>query len=162
MKSIKIRRAAKDDAETLLNLIDELATYEKQPKLAPDIRARLIRDGFDEPRRFTALLAEVEGKVVGYALFFETYSSYLARPTLYLEDIFIKPEARGYGAGLALFKACVQEAIDRGCGRMEWSMLDWNKPAIEFYKKISARQLQDRIMYRLTEEELKSFIRSIG
>lgn len=162
MDSIKIRRAEKDDAEVLLNLIDELATYEQQPKLAPDIRARLIRDGFDEPLRFTTLLAEADDEVVGYALFFETYSSYLAKPTLYLEDIFIKPEARGKGAGLALFKMCVQEAIKRECGRMEWSVLDWNKPAIEFYEKISARHLNDRRVYRMTDDELNSFIQPTG
>lgn len=158
MTSITIRAATKHDGETLLSLIDALAAYEKQPTLEPEARARLLRDGFEEPRRFVALLAEVDGMAVGYALFFETYSSYLAQPTLYLEDILVLSSFRGRGIGTALFKACVTEAIHRGCGRMEWSVLDWNKTAIDFYRRVGAQRLDDRRLYRLTASEMKAFV----
>ncbi len=156
MNSLHIRTATRQDAEAVFALIDALATYEKQQKLDAATRARLIRDGFDEPRRFMIFLAELDGEAVGYALFFKTYSSYQARPTLYLEDLFVWPAARGRGIGKALFNACVAEAIQRGCGRMEWTVLDWNKPAIAFYQKIGARQLTGRLYYRLTSNQLET------
>lgn len=158
MNSLHIRTATRQDAEAVFALIDALATYEKQQKLDAATRARLFRDGFDEPRRFMTLLAELDGEAVGYALFFETYSSYQARPTLYLEDLFVLPAARVRGIGKALFNACVAEAMQRGCGRMEWTVLDWNKPAIDFYQKIGARKLHDRLLYRLTSQDMESFI----
>lgn len=158
MTSVHIRAATEHDATTLLSLIDALATYEKQPKLDAETRARLVRDGFETPRRFKTLLAEADGKVAGYALFFETYSSYLAQPTLYLEDIFVLPSFRGCGIGKALFKACAAEALERGCSRMEWSVLDWNKTAMDFYQRIGARHLNDRRLYRLTTPEMKAFV----
>ncbi|HUR37934.1 MAG TPA: GNAT family N-acetyltransferase, partial [Planctomycetota bacterium] len=100
-------------------------------------------------RRVRVLMAEVDGKPVGYAIYFFTYSSFLARPTLYLEDIFVLPEQRRLGLGGAFFKALLAEARREGCGRMEWVVLDWNTPAHRFYRKLGARLLDDWNTYRI-------------
>jgi GNAT superfamily N-acetyltransferase len=115
--SIHIRAAKREDASILLGLIDALADYEKLPRPTSEARERLIRDGFGEKPRFEAFLAELDGRIAGYAFTFETYSSFVALPTLYLEDIFVVPEARRKGVGKALFEFCIQEAVRRGCGR---------------------------------------------
>ena len=145
-----------------LDLIDALADYEKLPRPTADARKRLSQDALPftspeggRPARFEALLAELNGAVVGYAVFFMTYSTFLARPSLYLEDVFVRPEARGAGAGKALFQACAQEAVRRECGRMEWVVLDWNAPAIAFYERRGARRLREWHTYRLEGEALR-------
>jgi GNAT superfamily N-acetyltransferase len=155
---VKIREAKPEDAETFLTLIDALADYEKLTR--PDIsaRERLIRDGFGEKRRFTSLLAEIDGKAVGYAIYFETYSSFLALPTLYLEDIFILSEYRGRKVGYLLFLECVREAHRRGCGRMEWMVLDWNQLAINFYDRVGARRLKEWLPYRMSRSEMEALL----
>jgi len=94
------------------------------------------------------LVARAGKRLVGYALYFYTYSSFLAKPTLYLEDIFVLAQARGTGVGEALFESCLREARGYGCGRMEWQVLDWNKPAMRFYKKLGAEQIGDLVLYR--------------
>src|SRR5206468_2586938 len=104
---------------------------------------RLARDAGGDPRRFRTLLGEVDGEVVGYAIYFFTYSTFLARPSLYLEDIFVLPDMRGRGAGKALFCACAAEAVREGCGRMEWQVLDWNQPSIDFYERAGARLMKE-------------------
>ncbi len=125
---VSVRAATPKDVDVFLALVDGLADYEKLPRPNSEARARLIRDGFTSPRpRFEALLGELNGKPVGYAIIFETYSSFLALPTLYLEDIFALPEARKKKVGYALFMHCVREAVRRGCGRMEWLVLAWNR-----------------------------------
>jgi GNAT superfamily N-acetyltransferase len=154
--SIHIRAAKREDVPVLFSLIEALADYEKLPRPEPEARERLIRDGFVDRPRYEALLAELHGQPVGYAFFFETYSSFLARPTLYLEDIFVIPEARGKGTGKALFEFCAFEAVRRGCGRMEWAVLDWNKPAIEFYRRYGAHYLREWCLFRLTAEQLQN------
>ena len=161
--SVVVRPLAPEDVPVFLELIDALADYEQLPRPSADARERLAQDalpgggpGGDQPARFEALLAEVSGVVVGYAVFFMTYSTFLARPSLYLEDIFVRPEARGAGAGKALFRACAQEAVRRECGRMEWVVLDWNRPAIEFYERRGARRLGEWQTYRLDGEALRS------
>ena len=158
MSRLQIRTATKQDAETVISLINALSLYEKQKELSAEVRARLLHDGFDDPKKFTTLLAELDGKALGYALFFEMYSSFLAKPILYLEDLFVLPEARSHGVGLALLKACAAEAIARGCCLMEWTVLDWNKLAIDFYQKIGAEQINDRLLYRMSREELTTFV----
>jgi GNAT superfamily N-acetyltransferase len=115
----------------------------------------LLKDAFGECKRFDLLLAEVGGQAVGYAVIFETYSTFLARPKLYLEDLFVNPKFRGCGAGLALFKACAQEAIQRGCARMQWTVLDWNEPAIRFYQQMGAQHEKTWHTYSLDEEQLR-------
>jgi GNAT superfamily N-acetyltransferase len=158
MSTVHIRTATKQDAATVISLINALSLYEKRKELDAGVRARLLRDGFEEPRRFTTLLAELENKEIGYALFFESYSSFLAKPILYLEDLFVLPEARSHGVGLALLKACAAEAIARGCCLMEWTALDWNQLAIDFYQKIGAEQINDRLLYRMNRDELATFV----
>jgi GNAT superfamily N-acetyltransferase len=157
--SIHIRLATREDASTLFALIEALADYEKLARPTPEARDRLIRDGFGERPRFEAFLAELDGRPVGYAFLFETYSSFLALPTLYLEDLFVIPEARGKGVGKALFEFCIREAVRRGCGRMEWTVLDWNKPAIEFYRRYGAHYMREWYLFRLTGEQLQGLIK---
>ena len=151
-----IRPAWPSDGPAFLSLVDALADYEKLPRPTPDARARLLADAFDAaPPRFSLLLAETGDSVVAYAVMFETYSTFLAKPTLYLEDLFVHPDFRGGGAGGALFDAVAREALKRGCGRMEWSCLNWNSLAWEFYERRGAEHLADWRMYRLTEESLQ-------
>ena len=129
--------------------MNALADFEKLKRPTKAARARLLRDGFGDRKRFEPLLAFMNGTPVGYAILFETYSSFLALPTLYLEDIFILSEYRGKGIGLKLFRACVAEARHRACGRMEWAVLDWNKNAIKFYDKFGAKHMKKWLLYRL-------------
>ena len=150
-----VRKATSEDAPAILSLVDALADYEKLTPPSPDAKQRLIRDMTAERPRFDAYLAEVEGRVAGYAFVFETYSSFLAMPTLYLEDLFILPEFRSRKAGYALFTAMVKEAHLRGCGRMEWCVLDWNQLAIDFYKRFDATHLKEWHVYRLVREDME-------
>jgi GNAT superfamily N-acetyltransferase len=146
---ITVRPTRKSDAKAFLSLVDALADYEKLPRPTPAARKRLIRDGFGARKRFESLFVEAGGVSVGYAFFFETYSSFLALPTLYLEDLFILPDYRGKGLGKKLFAAVLAEAKRRKCGRMEWVVLDWNTPAIGFYDRLGAEQLKDWLIYRI-------------
>lgn len=161
MPQIVVRRARREDADALLSLVDALADYEKLDRPDEGARARLTHDGFEcEPARFSTLLAveptDAGGeRPVGYAIFFETYSSFLAKPTLYMEDLFVLPDARKKGAGSALFAALAREAQERGCGRMEWVCLDWNELAIGFYEARGAQHLSDWRYYRLAGADLK-------
>jgi GNAT superfamily N-acetyltransferase len=138
-----------------------LADYEKLKRPSRQARRRLIHDGFGKPRRFDAYLAFWESKAVGYAIIFETYSSFLALPTLYLEDLFVSPAYRSHGVGWKLFKTCLGEAYRRRCGRMEWVVLDWNNIAIRFYKKIGARQLRNWLTFRLDRKSIRSLLRML-
>jgi GNAT superfamily N-acetyltransferase len=156
-----VRPAGRADADALLTLIDALADYEKLARPDEAARGRLIRDAFESAAPpITIYLAESPehpGAPVGYAIVLETYSSFLARPTLYLEDLFVLPEARRMGAGSALFRYCAAEAVRRGCGRMEWVCLDWNELAIGFYEQQGATHLDDWRTYRLDAEALERF-----
>ena len=151
---IEVREATAADVPVLLELVDALADYEKLTRPDAAARERLARDGFGERPVFNAYLPELDGKAVGYAITFFTYSSFLARPTLYLEDLFVLPEGRRHGVGKAIFHSLAREAVERGCGRMEWVVLDWNQPAIDFYERLGARRLNGWYTYRLTAEEL--------
>ena len=146
----------------LLGLIDALADYEHLPRPDAAARERLAHDATAAPPRFQALLAELAGAVVGYAIYFETYSTFLALPTLYLEDLFVLPEARHHGAGSALFSACAAEAVARGCGRMEWAVLTWNRLALDFYARFAAQPLDDWRPHRLTGDALRRAAGSAG
>lgn len=156
--SVHIRKATASDAPALLALIDALAEYEKLDP--PDVAAkqRLIKDLRGEHSRFEAYLAELNDRAVAYAIAFETYSSFLALPTLYLEDIFVLPDYRKMKIGVTLFKAMVAEAHRRGCGRMEWSVLDWNQLAIDFYKNMGARHMNEWHLYRLTRTDMERIL----
>ncbi len=152
---VTVRRAEPKDSEVFLSLLKGLAKYESLDLPDEAGEKRLIADAFGQPPRFSVFLAEVGDQAVGYALVFETYSSFLARPKLYLEDLFVKPEFRGSGAGEALFKFCAREAVDRRCVRMQWTVLDWNSSAMKFYEKLGAGHLKDWFTYNLEEEQLR-------
>jgi GNAT superfamily N-acetyltransferase len=149
-----IRPAVAEDAETVAQLIRELALYERlEHEVAmttDDIRSTL----FGDQRFAEALLAEAGGEAVGLALFFSNYSTFLGRPGIYLEDLFVKPGHRGTGLGKALLREVARIAVERGCGRLEWAVLDWNQAAIDFYEKLGARPNSGWTTYRLTGEAL--------
>ena len=149
-----IRRAAREDAPRLFDLITALAHYEKLDPPDEEARARMLEHGWGQSPRFEAWLAEVGGESVAYAIAFETYSTFLARPTLYLEDIFVLPQHRRSGIGYRLFRRVAAEAHARGCGRMEWACLDWNRPGLNFYRKIGALPLSDWRYFRLNRDSM--------
>lgn len=155
---VEVRRARPEEAPVLIELILGLAEYEKLDPPDAEAQQRLVRDIFGPKPRLEAWLAFVDGAPAGYALTLETYSSFLALPTLYLEDIFVKPEFRGRGAGAAMFRRLVREARERGCGRMEWVVLDWNRPALEFYERFGARRLNEWITMRLTQDDFRRIL----
>ena len=153
--AVTIRPATPADGETWLALVDALADYEKLDRPSPEARGRLLRDAFGaEPHRIQVYVGEIEGRAVAYAITCETYSSFLALPTLYLEDIFVLPDARRHGVGRTLFRYLAGEAVRRGCGRMEWVVLDWNQLAIDFYDRLGARRMTEWYTYRLTAGQL--------
>ena len=147
---VEIRKATREDADALIGLIIELAHFEKLVPPDADAQRRLVEDGFGPRPRYDAYLAFADGVACGYAFVFETYSTFLALPTLYLEDIFVKKEFRGRGAGLALFRKVVEEARDRGCGRLDFVVLDWNTGAQDFYKRLGVKHLDNWYNFRLT------------
>lgn len=160
--TIRIRHAAPEDAPVFLELVDALADYEKLDRPTREARERLVRDGFGERPFFQPFLAEMDGRPVAYAVTFFTYSSFLALPTLYLEDLFVLPEARSHGVGKAMFRFLAAEAVRQGCGRMEWMVLDWNQLAIDFYGRLGAQRLSDWYPYRLTRDQLDELTRESG
>ena len=149
-----IRAARPDDAETILTLIRDLAAFEKLEHLAVVTPDDLRRHLFGDRPAAEVLMAEVEGKAVGMALFFPTFSTFRGQPGLYLEDIFVRPEARGRGVGKALLASVARIAVDRGCGRLEWAALDWNEPAIGFYLKLGAQAQDEWTTFRVADATL--------
>lgn len=149
-----LRAARREDVPAIVGLIEDLALYERQPE---DCHAdgRLLEEHLFGPRRFAeVVLAEIAGEVVAFALFFHNYSTWLTRPGLYLEDLYVKPGHRGLGVGRALLVHLARTAVARGCGRMEWSVLTWNEPAIGFYKALGAVPMDGWRTYRLTGDAL--------
>ncbi|HZW31887.1 MAG TPA: GNAT family N-acetyltransferase [Isosphaeraceae bacterium] len=153
--SVVIRPACPDDAETLVNLVRELAVYEKLEQYARATPEDFRRHLFGPHPAAEAALAEVAGQPVGFALWFATFSTFRGRPGLYLEDLFVRPEFRGRGIGKALLALVARLAVERGCGRLEWSVLNWNEPAIGFYRSLGARPLDEWTVYRLDGESLR-------
>jgi GNAT superfamily N-acetyltransferase len=149
-----IRPCQPDDAETLVNLVRELAVYEKLEHFARATPDALRTHLFGPRPAAEAILAEVDGEPVGFALFFATFSTFRGQPGLYLEDIFVRLEHRGRGLGKALLATVARIAVERGCGRLEWSVLDWNAPAIGFYQSLGARPMDEWTMYRIDDEPL--------
>lgn len=144
-----VRRAVPGDAQAIHTLVDALADYEKLERPSPAARERLVSDLFGSRPRIDCWLAFLDGYPVGYAFALETYSSFLALPTLYLEDLFVLPEYRSRKAGYALFAEVFSEARRRGCGRMEWTVLEWNQLAIDFYRKLGAQHMKEWHLYRI-------------
>lgn len=150
-----IRPAVLDDAGLLVALIQELAVYEELAHEAQASVEDLARDVFGPEKVADALIAELGGVPVGFALYFYTYSTFMGRPTLYLEDLYVKPEHRQRGFGKALLLELARRAFERGCGRMEWAVLDWNTSSIAFYKSLGARAMDDWTTYRLDGPSLE-------
>jgi GNAT superfamily N-acetyltransferase len=154
-----IRRGQPRDAAIIVRLIRGLAEYERLAHHVEATIGRIRRHGFGPRPYFETLICRKNGQAVGFALYFFTYSTFLARPSLYLEDLFVVPEERGYGAGKALLTALARIATRRGCGRMEWAVLDWNRPAIGFYRRLGANLHKEWILTRLTGAPLKRLAR---
>ena len=144
------------DVPTILALIRELAESEKLLDRVSATEASLRRDLFGPRPYAEVLIGRLGAEPVGYALFFHSYSTFLAKPGIYLEDVFVKPAARGKGVGKALLRAVARAARDRGCGRMEWSVLNWNTPAIEFYESLGAEPLKGWTTYRMDEAAISA------
>jgi GNAT superfamily N-acetyltransferase len=152
--TVTIRRAVETDVPTILELIHALAVYEREPEAAVATKEDLLRDGFGASPAFHVLLAELDGAPIGFAFYFYTYSTWRGRRCLYLEDLFVRPEARGRGAGLALMRALAREAIEQRCARMVWQVLDWNAPSIAFYEQLGAKVTREWLPTRIEGEAL--------
>ena len=150
-----IRSATEADVPLILEFIRDLAVYEKLEHKVVATEDALRRTLFGNPRFAEVVFAEVDGKEAGFAIFFHKYSTFLAQPGIYLEDLFVKPEFRGRGLGKALLAHLAKLARERGCGRVEWAVLDWNTPSINFYKSLGAVPLSDWIVFRLTGDALE-------
>jgi len=150
----RIRPARVEDVPIILQLIRDLATYERAPDEVVATEEQLIDVLFDERPGAEVLLAFEGESPVGFALYFYNFSTWLGRPGLYLEDLFVKPEKRGKGYGRALLVGLARIARDRGCGRMEWAVLDWNEPAINFYRALGAKPMDEWTVFRLTRDEI--------
>lgn len=149
MPDITLSPLTPERFDDFIALVNALADYESLPRPQPDAVARLRDDAFGERRRFEAVLADLDGRAAGYAIHFETYSSFLARPTIYLEDLFVMEDARRHGIGGMLFDHVAELGRERGCGRMEWQVLDWNQLARDFYAKRGATWMQEWLLYRI-------------
>ncbi|MDA4125030.1 MAG: GNAT family N-acetyltransferase [Thaumarchaeota archaeon] len=155
MDDVVVRRGTRADTGPFLRLLGALADFEHLEPPTQEGKKRIIKDIFVN-KRVNLLMAQTHGVHVGYALYFYTYSSFLARPTLYIEDLFVLEAYRKHGIGLALFRRCAEEAIKTECGRMEWSVLGWNTKAIVFYEGLGARHLREWQVFRLTRDKFGS------
>ena len=149
---IFIRSATENDVPVIFALIKELAEFEKLADQIKTSEEELRNTLFGKDRFVEILLAEYENKVVGQALFFKNFSTFLGKPGIYLEDLYVKRDIRGKGIGKALLDKIISITKERNYGRVEWSVLDWNEPAIDFYKKIGAKPLDDWTIFRLTAD----------
>jgi GNAT superfamily N-acetyltransferase len=152
---LDIRAAVEDDLPLILRFIQDLAVYERLRSSCVATTDKLRRTLFTSPPAAEVLIARLDGEPVGFALFFHNYSTFLAQRGLFLEDLFVNPEARGKGVGRALLSALARIAVERDCGRFEWSVLDWNEPAIGFYRGIGARPMDDWTTFRLEGDALR-------
>lgn len=156
MRDFIIRQAERKDCPVILSFIKALAEYEN---MLDEVIAdeALLEEWIFDKQKAEVIFAVADGKEVGFALFFHNFSTFLGRAGIYLEDLFVLPEYRGNGYGKALLKRLAEITVERGCGRLEWSCLDWNQPSIDFYLSLGARRMDDWTMYRLTGEVLEKF-----
>jgi GNAT superfamily N-acetyltransferase len=152
----EIRPATEDDVPIILSLIRELAEYERLSHEVVATEGLLRESLFGERRGAEVLIACCKGAPAGFALFFHSFSTFLGRPGIYLEDLYVKPKFRGRGIGRALLAHLARLAKERGCGRLEWAVLDWNEPAIKLYKSIGAVPMDEWTVYRVTGEALET------
>ncbi len=150
-----IRPATREDIPEILAFIRALAAYEHEPDAVSATETDLLRDGFGSNPFFSCLIAEHNGRPAGFALYFFNYSTWVGRPGLYLEDIFVNPELRGLGIGKALLERVAAIAVEKGCLRLQWEVLDWNTPAIEFYRAMGAEFLDEWRNVRVSGEALR-------
>jgi len=151
---IDVRHAIPDDVPLLLRFIRELAEYERLTHAVTGTE-ELLHEYLFGPRRVAeAMVGFIDAIPLGFALYFHNFSTFLCRPGIYLEDIYVRPDARGKGLGKAMLSAVARVAVERNCGRMEWAALNWNEPAIGFYRKLGATPLSDWTTFRVTGEEL--------
>ena len=158
VNEIRIRKATEKDTSIIYSLIKEIAEYEK---LSHEVTAteEKIRETLFGSKSYTeVIIAEYENEPVGQALFFHNYSTFLAQPGIYLEDLFVRPKFRGKGIGKALLKSLVKIAEERNCARVEWVVLNWNKPAIDFYKNLGAVPMDEWTTYRLTSDKYENLL----
>ncbi len=156
----KVRPATPADVPRIHALLMELAEYER---LAHEVQATVesLREALFGPRPSAeAIVAVADGQIVGYALFFTNFSTFVGRSGIYLEDLYVQPHVRGQGIGRQLLAGVARLAVERRCGRLEWAVLDWNQPSIEFYKRLGARAMSEWTVYRLTGDELAALGRS--
>jgi GNAT superfamily N-acetyltransferase len=152
---LNIRKATPDDIPLILEFIRELAEYERAPEEAVATPEDLRRDGFSGEPRFYVEIAEWDGEPAGFALWFFNYSTWQGKPVLYLEDLFVRPRFRKKGIGKALLVHLARVAVEKGCGRYQWQVLDWNTPAVEFYESLGARVMKEWLTMRVTGEALE-------
>lgn len=152
-----IRRAVKGDAATILGFIRDLAIYEKAEHEVLTSEQMIVDRMFADNSGIFGLIAEKAGKPIGFAVYFYSYSTWLGKKGIFLEDLFVSPEHRGCGAGKALLKHLAKTAVTEDCGRFEWNVLDWNQPAIDFYESIGATPQSEWIGYRMEGEALANF-----
>ncbi|HEX8595814.1 MAG TPA: GNAT family N-acetyltransferase [Pseudomonas sp.] len=156
--SLEIRESTRADTKVILGFITELAIYEKAEHQVLTDAAQIERSLFDDPSPAAkALICLLDGEPIGFAVYFLSYSTWLGRKGVYLEDLFVSAQHRGVGAGKALLRHLARIAYDSGCARFEWSVLDWNQPAIDFYTSIGAQPQDEWVRYRLEGETLKNF-----
>ena len=152
-----IRKTTKNDMPSVLELIQELATFEKEPDAVVVTVADLIRDGFSENPLFQCFVAEVDGEIIGMALYYYRYSTWKGK-TIHLEDLIVKENKRGTGAGFALYKEIIKEGKAENVRRIEWNVLDWNTPAINFYEKSGAKVLGDWRVVQMDDKGIEQFL----
>lgn len=156
---IVIRPAVRPDVPLVLRFVHELAAYERAPEQVVATEASLEQflfgKGFGRGPVVDALIAELGGEPVGFALFFSNFSTWVGTSGIYLEDLFVRPEARGRGVGRALLREVARIAVERGCGRVEWSVLNWNTPAIDFYRRLGAAPMSEWTTYRIAGDRLR-------
>jgi GNAT superfamily N-acetyltransferase len=154
MPQIQIEPAAPEDVPLIVTFIHELATYEKLAHEVVATEGDMNTALFGKRPVIEAVIASLDDEPVGYALFFPTFSTFLGKPGLYLEDLYVRPAARGHGVGRKLLEHLARLTVERGWGRLEWSVLDWNEPSIAFYKKMGAKPMDEWTIFRLTGESL--------
>jgi len=157
-EKLVLKQASPEDVPLILSFIKEIADYEKLSHEVVATEETLHKSLFGKNANTEVIITYYENKPAGYAVFFHNFSTFIGKNGLYLEDIYVKPELRGEGIGGKIFNHLVKLAVERNCGRMEWSVLNWNTPAINFYKKLGAEPMEEWTVYRLTEEKLKALI----
>lgn len=161
LEDFKLRFATTNDVSIILGFIKELADYEK---MSEDVVATeaILRESLFERKMAEVIIGEYKNEPIGFALFFHNFSTFLGKPGIYLEDLYVQPEMRGKGIGKKILSFLAKLAIDRKCGRLEWCCLDWNEPSIKFYKQLGASSMDDWTVYRLDDEALDQLARGFA